>query len=97
MVAQTQKLIIMTTGDITLVYKILLDLPLNNGIIMEAKNQSIAIVKREDNRGVYYSINDKIDNILQKQYHDSCAMTLLLVNQDRFKYPEYRSRITRFE
>ena len=87
----------MTTGDITLVYKVLLDLPLNNGIVMEANEQSIAIVKREDKRGVYYSINDRINNVPQKQYHDSCAMTLLLVNQDRFKYSEYKSKVTKFE
>lgn len=87
----------MTTGDITLVYKVLLDLPLNNGIVMEANDQSIAIVKREDKRGVYYSINDRINNVPQKQYHDSCAMTLLLVNQDRFKYSEYKSKVTKFE
>lgn len=87
----------MGTGDITLIYKIGLDLALNTGIVMEANEQSIAIVKREDRRGVYYSINDRINNIPQQQYHDSCLMTLLLVNQNRFKYSEYKSKITRFE
>jgi len=87
----------MKTGNITLVYKIGLDLALNTGIIMEANEQSIAIVKREDKRGVYYSINDRINNVPQEQYHDTCLMTLLLINQDRFKYPEYKSRISRFE
>ena len=87
----------MATEDITLIYKVGLDLALNTGIIMEANEQSIAIVKREDKRGIYYSINDRINNIPQQQYHDSCLMTLLLVNQSRFKYSEYRSKIARFE
>ena len=87
----------MNTGDITLVYKVGLGLTLNTGIVMEAQEQSIAIIKREDKKGVYYSINDRINNIPQKQYHDSCLMTLLLVNQNRFKYPEYRSKVTNFK
>ena len=87
----------MDTGDITLVYKVGLDLALNTGIIMEANEQSIAIVKREDAKGVYYSINDRINNVPQQAEHDSCLMTLILTNQDRFKYPEYKSKVTRFE
>jgi hypothetical protein len=86
----------MKTNDITLIFKVILDLKLNMGIIMEANDQSIAIVKRKDPRGVYYSINDTINNVPQEQHHDSCPMTLLLYNVHRFKYPVYKSRITQF-
>ena len=87
----------MKTGDITLVFKLLLGLKLNNGIVMEKENQSIAIVKRIDVRGVYYSINDTIDNIAQKSYNDECAMTLLLLNKDRFIHSSYNSRLSTFK
>jgi hypothetical protein len=87
----------MKTGDITLVFKTALDLALNTGLIMEAEQQSIAIIKRQDKYGLYYSINDTIDNVPQKQYHDTCLMTLLLLNQNRFKYSMYKSKISKFK
>ncbi len=87
----------MKTGDITLVFKELQALDVGNGLVMEANEQSIAIVKREDKRGIYFSINDKINNIPQKPHHFECAMTLLLLNRDRFKYSRYNTTIRRFK
>lgn len=86
----------METGDITLLFKVGLDLLPNTGIVMDCKEQSIAILKREDKRGIYYSINDTINGVPQKPYHDSCLMTLILLNAERFKYPQYNSKVTRF-
>ena len=86
----------METEDIVLVYKVLRSLKLNEGLVMEANNQSIAIVKRKDERGIYYSINDKINNVPQKPYHDQCAMMLLLLNKDRFLYSQYKSSVKAF-
>lgn len=87
----------METGDVTLVFKKVHDLDLNHGLVMEAENQSIAIIKRMDKRGIYYSINDTIDKIPQKPYHDESAMLLILLNAERFKYPMYTSRIALFK
>lgn len=87
----------MKTEDITFVFKILLNLDTNKGLVMENNNQSIAIIKREDKRGTYYSINDTVNNIPQKVNHNECAMTLLLTNADRFKYPVYNSKISDFK
>jgi hypothetical protein len=67
----------MTTGDITLVYKTLLGLNVNQGLIMKSNEQSIAILKREDTKGIYYSIKEFGSNT---QYDDSDAMMLLLLN-----------------
>lgn len=86
----------MKTNDITLIFKIGIGLSLNTGIIMNCKEQSIAIVKREDKRGVYYTINDVLNTVPQKEYHDSCLMTLLLLNSNRFIHNVYNSRITTF-
>ena len=87
----------MKTEDITFVFKELLFLNINTGIIMEANEESIAIIKREDNRGVYYTINNIINNVPQKPEHNECAMTLLLLNQNRFKHTTYKSRISLFQ
>lgn len=81
----------MNTGDITLVYKTLLDLNINQGLIMENTNQSIAILKRKDLKGIYYSIKEKDSDI---QYHDSDAMMLLLLNRSLFKHSSYNSHIS---
>jgi hypothetical protein len=86
----------MKTENITFVFKELISLNINSGIIMEANDESIAIIKREDRRGVYYTINNIIDNIPQKPEHNECAMTLLLLNQNRFKHTTYKSRISLF-
>jgi hypothetical protein len=86
----------MKTEDITFVFKELISLNINTGLIMEADEQSIAIVKREDKRGVYYTINDTINTIPQKPEHNECVMTLLLLNQNRFKHTTYKSRISLF-
>jgi hypothetical protein len=86
----------MKTEDITFVFKELISLGINTGLIMEADEQSIAIIKREDKRGVYYSINDTINTIPQKPEHNECVMTLLLLNQNRFKHTTYKSRISLF-
>lgn len=86
----------MKTSDITLIFKTILSLDNNTGIVMEHGNQSIAIVKRTDNEGVYYSINDTINKIPNKSVNNECAMTLLLCNAERFKYPVYNCRITKF-
>jgi hypothetical protein len=87
----------MKTSDITLIFKELLSLCLNHGLVMDCNNQSIAIIKRKDAKGIYYSINDRIDGVPQKVYHDHCPMTLLLLNADRFKYPVYRTRVSLFQ
>ena len=87
----------MKTEDITFVFKELLFLNINTGIIMKADEESIAIIKREDKRGVYYTINNVINNIPQKPEHNECAMTLLLLNQNRFKHTTYKSRISLFQ
>jgi len=87
----------MKTEDITFVFKELLFLNINTGIIMEANDESIAIIKREDARGVYYTINNIINNIPQKPEHNECAMTLLLLNQNRFKHTTYKSRVSLFQ
>ena len=86
----------MELGDITLLFKTILSLELNHGVVMNSNEQSIAIIKREDKRGIYYSINDTINKIPQKVNHQECAMTLLLINKDRFKYPIYKSHVTLF-
>jgi hypothetical protein len=88
----------MKTGDITLVFKELLSLNLNHGLVMDANEQSIAIVKRQDQRGIYYSINDTINGKPQNLEHNECAMTILLLNQNRFKNnTTYKSRISLFK
>ena len=87
----------MKTEDITFVFKELLFLNINTGIIMEANDESIAIIKRKDACGVYYTINNIINNIPQKPEHNECAMTLLLLNQNRFKHTTYKSRISLFQ
>jgi hypothetical protein len=86
----------MKTENITFVFKELISLNINTGLIMEADEQSIAIIKREDKRGVYYTINDTINTIPQKPEHNECVMTLLLLNQNRFKHTTYKSRISLF-
>ena len=86
----------MNIENITLVYKTLLNLDINKGLVMKNTNQSIAIIKRKDNKGIYYSINDTINNIPQKVYHDECPMTLILLNKDRFKHDVYQSKISLF-
>ena len=86
----------MKTNDITLVYKTVLDLSFNQGLVMKNSNQSIAIIKREDKKGIYYSINDTIDTIPQKLEHNECAMTLILLNKNRFKHSVYNSKVTSF-
>lgn len=87
----------MKTEDITFVFKELLFLNINTGIIMETNDESIAIIKREDARGIYYTINNIINNIPQKPEHNECAMTLLLLNQNRFKHTTYKSRVSLFQ
>lgn len=87
----------METGNITLIYKAVLNLDINQGIVMDCKEQSIAIIKRKDNKGIYYSINDTINKIPQKLYHDECAMQILLLNQDRFIHPVYKSKVSAFQ
>jgi hypothetical protein len=87
----------MKTEDITFVFKILQSLKNNQGLVMDNNKQSIAVIKREDKQGIYYSINDTINNIPQKVNHNECAMTLLLTNADRFKYPVYNSKISNFK
>jgi hypothetical protein len=86
----------MKTNDIVTIFKVGISLPLNTGIIMNYKEQSIAIIKREDKRGVYYSINDRINGVAQKEHHDECLMTLLSLNSKRFKHRMYNSRISNF-
>lgn len=83
--------------NITTVYKELLNLKVNEGLVCECKNQSIAMVKREDKRGVYYSINDTIDNVPQKPHNEECAMMLILLNQKRFTHTKYTVRKSVFK
>ena len=44
----------------------------------------------------YYSINDRINGVAQKEHHDECLMTLLSLNSKRFKHRMYNSRISNF-
>ncbi len=87
----------METVDIITIYKAGRNLELMHGLVMECNEQSIAIIKREDKRGIYYSINDTIDNVAQEVNHQECLMTLLMVNADRFKYPVYKTKISLFK
>jgi len=88
----------MKTEDITLIFKEILSLNPNHGLVMDRGLYSIAIIKRQDQRGIYYSIIDTINGKLQKLEHNECAMTILLLNQNRFKNnTTYKSRISSFE
>jgi hypothetical protein len=85
----------MKTDDLILLFKIVYNLDINQGLIMKANEQSIAIVKRKDQRGVYYSINDIVNNVVQKSNNNECAMTLLMTNTERFKYPQYNNTVVK--
>jgi hypothetical protein len=86
----------MKEGDIATIYHKLVSLGLNQGLVMKAKDHSIAVVKRQDTKGIYYTINDRVNDEPQEPYHDSCAMMLLLLNVDRFRSPEYKTTVVLF-
>ncbi len=87
----------METVDIVTIFKAGINLELMHGLVMECNEQSIAIIKREDKRGIYYSINDTINNVPQKVNHQECLMTLIMINAERFKYPVYKTSISLFK
>jgi len=87
----------MNITDIILVMKTVRELDLNQGLIMSHAEESIAIVKREDTKGIYYSINHRIDGKTQKPYNDDDIMMLLLVNKERFTHKSYTTKIVNFK
>lgn len=87
----------MNISDVIVVFKKARELNINEGLIMKQGNQSVALIKREDKKGIFYSINDRIDNIPQEPYNDDDLMLLLLVNKKRFKHTVYNTNVIKFE